>query len=77
MVRFDKKNNIKVTCKRPFHRVAICKGCSRNTAKKYIGWAVAFTPYDSLQFNRGKEWICFENYLDYRLWRKQHGINRV
>ena len=65
MIKFDKKNNIKITCKRPFHRIAICLGCSRNTAKKYVGWAVAFCKY-----NLHKGWMCFEDYRDFRTWKR-------
>lgn len=66
MVKFD-TNNIVFTCKRNFHRVAIAKYCSRNTAKKYIRWAVAITKYSIPNC-----WLCFEDYRDYRIWKKEN-----
>ena len=70
MIKFDKKANIKLTCKRPFHRVAIAYCCSRNTAKKYIGWAVAYGKYSM------HSWICFEDYRDFRTWKRQEKEQR-
>ena len=69
MIRFNKEN-IKITCKRPFHRVAIAYSCSRNTAKKYVGWAVAVAKYPDRLFS-GDSWICFEDYRDFRMWKRQ------
>lgn len=70
MIRFDKKANVKITCKRPFHRVALAYNCSRNTAKKYIGWAVCFSKYPDRLFSVNP-WICFEDYRDFRTWKRQ------
>lgn len=75
MIRFDKKANVKITCKRPFHRVAIAYCCSRNTAKKYIGWAVAFGKYQQLGLTYNG-WICFEDYRDFRTWKRQQKEQR-
>lgn len=72
MTRFDKKENVKITCKRPFHRVAVAYGCSRNTAKKYIGWAVAFGKYQKIY----NSWICFEDYRDFRTWKRQQKLEK-
>lgn len=75
MVRFDKEKNLLYTSKRPFHRVAIAYCCSRNTAKKYIGWAVAVTRcIDNGKLYNG--WICFEDYRDFRTWKRQQKKQR-
>lgn len=74
MVKFD-KNSIVYTSKRPFHRVAVAYGCSRNTAKKYIGWAVCFSKYPDRLFI-GDSWICFEDYRDFRTWKRQQKEKR-
>lgn len=69
MLKFDKDKNIQYTSKRPFHRVAIAYLCSRNTAKKYLKWGIAFTRYPCSN-NSYNGWIVFENYQDYRNWKK-------
>lgn len=75
MIKFNKKENINITCKRPFHRVAVAYRCSRNTAKKYIGWAVAFCKYPCSN-NSFMGWICFEDYRDFRTWKRQQKEQR-
>lgn len=81
MVRFDKDKNLVYTSKRPFHRVAVAYSCSRNTAKKYIGWAVVVTKCitcdklsNSVMLKKG--WICFEDYRDFRTWKRQQKEQR-
>lgn len=81
MNKFNKKENVRITCRRPFHRVAIAYCCSRNTAKKYIGWAVAVTKCITSEKSSNsvilkKGWICFEDYRDFRTWKRQEKEQR-